>query len=85
MDANGTSSTQLTSICAGPTAYRPPSFTRGWRHNRNDTVMSPEITASRSSRLNSMTRCYGGPPGDRSQPSYAGCENSSGPGPARVP
>ena len=53
MDAKGTSSTPSTSICAGPTGYRPPSLTLGRRHRRNDTVMSPDSTAPRSSRLNS--------------------------------
>ena len=61
MEAKGISSTESTSICAGPTGYRPPSLTFGRRHNRNDTVMSPDITPSRSSRLNSTSRCYGGP------------------------
>jgi hypothetical protein len=51
--AKGTSSTESTSMCAGPTGYRPPSFTFGRRQSRKETVIAPEITSSRSSRLNS--------------------------------
>ena len=58
MAAKGISSTESTWICAGPTRYRPPGLTLGWRHSRKDTVMSPASTASRSSRLNSTPRCY---------------------------
>jgi hypothetical protein len=57
MAAKGISSTESTSICAGPTQYRPPGRTLGRRHSRKDTVMSPASTASRRSRLNSTSRC----------------------------
>src|SRR5216683_7697095 len=58
MAAKGISSTESTSICAGPTQYCPPGRTLGRRHSRKDTVMSPTSTASRRSRLNSTSRCY---------------------------
>ncbi len=45
-------------MCTGPTGYLPPAFTFGRRHSRNDTVMSPAITSSRSSLLNSTIRGY---------------------------
>jgi len=48
--AKGISSTESTSICAGPAQYRPPGRTLGRRHSRKDTVMSPASTASRRSR-----------------------------------
>src|SRR5713226_2459180 len=63
MEANGTSSTESTSIFAGPTGYWPPSLTLGRRHSRKDTVISPDITSSRSSRLNSISRILRLPPG----------------------
>ncbi len=64
----GISSTESTSICAGPAQYRPPGRTLGRRHSRKDTVMSPASTASRRSRLNSTSRCYAcGPARQRPQ------------------
>jgi len=53
MSANGISSMESTSIRPdrGPTGYRPPSLTLGRFHSRNDTVISPASTSSRSSRL----------------------------------
>ena len=68
MAAKGISSTESTSICAGPAQYRPPGRTLGRRHSRKDTVMSPASTASRRSRLNSTSRCYAcGPARQRPQ------------------
>src|SRR5689334_14069674 len=53
MWANGISSMESTSIRPdpGPTGYRPPSLTLGRFHSRNDTVISPASTLSRSSLL----------------------------------
>jgi hypothetical protein len=65
MAAKGISSTESTSICTGPTGYRPPGRTLGRRHSRKDTVTSPDVTASRKSLLNSTQRCYGCRPPDR--------------------
>jgi hypothetical protein len=36
---------------------RPPTLTWGRCHSRKETVMSPEITSSRSSRLKFIGRC----------------------------
>jgi hypothetical protein len=58
-ESDGTNSTESTSIWPPPTRYRPPGFTCGRRHRRNDTVMSPDTTESRSSRLNSTDLPYG--------------------------
>jgi hypothetical protein len=70
----GISSTESTSICAGPTRYRPPGRTLGRRHSRKDTVMSPASTASRRSRLNSTSRCYVyGPARQRPRPVSRAC------------
>src|SRR6266496_3092725 len=63
MEAKGTSSTESTSIFTGPTGYWPPSLTLGRRHSRKDTVISPDITSSRSCRLNSINRMLRLPPG----------------------
>ena len=58
MKAKGISSTDSTSISPSPTRYRPPAFTRGRCQSRTETVISPDNTADRSSRLNSTCSRY---------------------------
>jgi len=48
----------------GSDAIPAPGLTFARRHSRNDTVTSPDVTASRRSLLNSA-RCYGCRPPDR--------------------
>jgi hypothetical protein len=51
MKAKGTNSIESTSIWPSLTRYRPPRFTWGRCQRRNVTVMSPDKTEARSSRL----------------------------------
>ena len=43
-------------MTAGPMLYRPPTFTCGRDHSRNDSVIRPAATSSRNSLLNCTPR-----------------------------
>jgi hypothetical protein len=58
MEAKVTRSIESISISEGPTGYLDPTRTLGRFQSRKETVMSPDTTSSRSSRLNSTLEDY---------------------------